>query len=249
MGRLLIAAALAAVLAGCAQAPAPSAGAAGQNGLGAASPGEPATAKADAGATAASAATSPPEPSATPEPSAPAVAKQSFKGTGDKIVKIKVPEGLAAIAKITSAADRYFSVTSLDAAGDENDLLVNTVGRYSGTVLFDEHLATHSAALKIKAYGAWTVVVSGVPAAHRWDPSAPLKGTGDDVVAVSPPIAGLAVFDVASSADRYFSITAYTADSSDLVVNEIGKFAGQEQVPAGTALLVVKASGTWSIAP
>jgi hypothetical protein len=46
-----------------------------------------------------------------------------------------------------------------------------------------------------------------------------------------------------------FFVHAYTADSAELLVNEIGNFSGEVLIPDGTLLLTVGADGTWTGTP
>jgi hypothetical protein len=190
--------------------------------------------------------------SLTPAPSATAAATvktQAFKGKGDKVVKFTIPEDLAAIAKITNSGGENFVVESLDSSGSTNDLLVNTIGKYAGTRLFDGDAGMHSVAFKIQSTGSWTVTIMGVSSARAWNGRTALKGRGDDVVRVSPPIARLATFQVTHAGAENFAVTTYASDSSNLVVNEIGEFSGEEQFADGTLLVGVEADGAWSITP
>jgi hypothetical protein len=180
---------------------------------------------------------------------APAFVAQSFKGKGDHVAKFTIPNESAAIARITNSGGENFAVESLDSSGSLNDLLVNTIGAYRGTVLFDTQAGSHSVAFKITSTGSWTVTVAPVSDARVWNGASALKGSGDDVVAVVPAISGLVTVNVAYSGADNFAVTAYTSSDSSLLVNTIGKFSGQEQLPDGTIVLDVIASGAWSMAP
>ena len=68
-----------------------------------------------------------------------------------------------------------------------------------------------------------------------WDPSTPLKGTGDGVYVVSPGSSGRVVLDLMFKGEGNFIVHSYTADSSDGIANEIGNFSGQVPLPDGTS--------------
>ena len=80
-----------------------------------------------------------PPPTSTPEPGPTAVTFDPIKlaGKGKKIAKFMIPEGAAAIADITHEGQDNFIVDTIDAGGAPVDYLVNEIGNYAGTVLFD----------------------------------------------------------------------------------------------------------------
>ena len=91
----------------------------------------------------------------------------ALTGTGKEVAKFKTPEGAAAIAVITHKGKGNFKVQSLDASGDTISSLVDTVGNYDGTVLFDmselhSMADPHSAAFAVEADGSWTITVRPV---------------------------------------------------------------------------------------
>jgi len=169
-----------------------------------------------------------------------------FSGKGDKVVKFKIPEDVAAIASFTAKGSDNFVVESLASDGSTNDLLVNVIGTYKGTVLFDADAGMHSVAFKIQASSTWTAVIKPVSDARVWNPTTKLTGAGDDVVSVSPAISGLATATFTHSGQDNFVVQSYTSEDSDLLINEIGKYNGQVQIPDGTILLSVEADGSWT---
>jgi hypothetical protein len=189
-------------------------------------------------------------PSAAPSsaPSAPTFSAINLSGKGDKIPKFTIPEDAPAIAAITAKGAGNFSVESLAADGSQNDLLVNTIGAYAGTVLFDIGAGEHSVAFKVKATGLWTISIKPITSARAWDTSAKLTGKGDDVVLLSPPAAGLTSISVVASGKGNFVVQTYGLDgTSTLLVNQIGAYSGQVQLPDQSAVLEVNADGSWSI--
>lgn len=181
-------------------------------------------------------------------PSAPTFAAIRLSGTGDKVAKFEIPADAPAIAVITSKGAGNFSVESLAADGSQNELLVNTTGAYSGTVLFDLGTGEHSVAFKVGAKGAWTIEVKPIITARVWDTSTKLTGKGDDVALVSPPAAGLTSISVTGAGKGNFVVQTYSLDgTSTLLVNEIGVYSGQVQLPDQSALVQVNSDGAWSI--
>ena len=155
-----------------------------------------------------------------------------------------IPEDTAAIAVISHNGASNFAVFSVAADGSENDLLVNAIGGYSGTVLFDENTGVHSVAFEVTADGAWTITVKPVTSARAWDGSSPLNGSGDEVVQISPFISGLTTVTVQHTGSSNFAVFAYSSSGTDLLVNEIGAYLGEVLLGDGTFLLKVTADGS-----
>lgn len=187
-----------------------------------------------------------PVPAATP---APAFADINLGGFGDAVPLFTIPSDTAAIAQISHSGGGNFAVWTVDSGGSYNDLLVNEIGNYSGTVLFDETNGQHSVAFEITAGGSWTITVRPVTAARPWDGSSALNGHGDDVVRISPPISGLAIVTMQHTGSSNFAVFSYSSSGADLLVNEIGPYLGQVVVPSGTFLLEITADGAWTVAP
>jgi hypothetical protein len=186
---------------------------------------------------------SPPLASIAPLPFEPI----TLKGRGDKVARFKIPADAAAIATIKATGRDNFAVWTLDASGSETDLLVNEIGAYAGTVLFDENEGDHSVAFEVTASGSWTIRVKPISAARVWEPTGSLKGKGDDVVQLTPPATGLSATDVRHTGKGNFAIWAYSTDGTDLLVNDIGRYSGQVLLPDGTFLLAITADGSWTM--
>lgn len=120
------------------------------------------------------------EPTARPAPQPPsgAFAPFTLKGRGNKVARFTIPEDAAAIAAITNAGTSNFVVWTVGADGRENGLLVNEIGRYKGTRLFDVSAGDYSVAFKIESNGSWTIAVKS--------PS-PAPGNGTARPASPPP--------------------------------------------------------------
>ena len=191
-------------------------------------------------------------PQATPTPtlslptSAVAFAPIELSGRGDKVARFKIPVGEAAIAKITNRGTSNFVVWTLDASGDETDLLVNEIGNYRGTHAFDLFDGEHTVAFKIESNGRWTITIRPLEQARVWDTAGPLTGTGADVVQLRPPTSGLATSNVRHRGESNFAVWTYSDSGADLAVNEIGNYSGEILLPEGTFLMVVEADGDWS---
>ena len=191
--------------------------------------------------------TVPPSAIASLEPS-PAFEPIQLSGTGNAVPRFEIPADSAAIATIAHTGASNFSVTSIGESGEELDLLVNVIGNYAGTVLFDEAAGSHSVAFDVTADGPWTIEIMPVTDAFEWDGAEPLAGSGDDVAILDPASEGLKSTTITHEGDGNFTVWAYGPDA-ELLVNEIGAFSGEVLVPAGTFLFEITANGAWTISP
>lgn len=174
----------------------------------------------------------------------------TLTGRGDKVAKFTIPQDVPAIAVITcSQGYDNFAVETLAADGSENDLLVNTIGSYKGTVLFDEQQDQHSVAFKVTAAGSWTIAVKPITSAAQWSGASSVTGKGDQVLYVTGDVSGLATFKITHKGTSNFAVIAYTDTESDLLVNEIGNYSGEQLLPSGTLLVAITADGTWAMTP
>ncbi|MEE2570689.1 hypothetical protein V1638_14985 [Pseudarthrobacter sp. J64] len=194
-------------------------------------------------------ATTAPAPKPTPTPTPPAAPvippAVEYAGVGDSILAITKPAGadVAAIVTFTHQGGSNFAVWSLDSAMERNDLLVNTIGVYGGTVLMDKRSADKSSSLEITADGPWTVKVASVQSATPWDGTTPLTSGGDNVILYSGKAGAASVTHDGSS---NFAIWGY-GSRSDLLINEIGPYSGTVRWMAGPAIFEVSADGGWTV--
>jgi hypothetical protein len=182
-------------------------------------------------------------PSATPV-APPIPADTVYSGSGDSVIPVAKPDGAdsLAAATITATGSSNFAVWSIDSNAQQIDLLVNTIGNYSGTVLMDEHAGGQTASLQITADGAWTVTIHSLKALREFTGNA-ATGSGDDVI-VYRGAAGAA--DITNTGSSNFAVWTY-GDDSDLVVNEIGNYTGTDLWQAGPSVVQVTSDGNWSI--
>lgn len=193
-----------------------------------------------------------PRPTATPAPTVPTFAAITLKGTGNKVPKFSIPQDVPAIATITYSGSGNFAVWSIAADGSTNDLLVNSIGKYAGTVIldFDPTLSAHSVAMKVEASGAWTIAIKPLGSARAWYTGGPLAGKSDDVVLVFPPPTGLKTSLITHDGSSNFAVWTFSGSGGlDLLVNEIGNYSGEDLLPDGTVLLQITADGAWSFSP
>ncbi|MCA1568714.1 MAG: hypothetical protein LC798_00005 [Chloroflexi bacterium] len=184
-------------------------------------------------------------PDPTPVPAA--FAPIQLSGTGSSVPTFAIPEDAVGIATITYSGGGNFAVWSVDSAGSQTDLLVNTIGAYSGSVLFDEQ--GHSVAFSVEASGRWTIVIKPIEHARKWTQASNLTGTGDDVVMLDPGTSGLATSVFAHQGSGNFAVWSYSSSGVELLVNEIGAYSGEVLLGAGTLLFEITADGPWSMTP
>ncbi|MEX1077679.1 MAG: DUF4190 domain-containing protein [Homoserinimonas sp.] len=167
-----------------------------------------------------------------------------YEGSGDSILAVTLPDGLdsAAVATISHVGSSNFAIWSLDAGMNQDELMVNTIGNYQGTVLFNNSSGVDISSLEISADGAWTVTVRSMLSLREFDGTA-ASGVGDDVVIYH---GGAGAANISHDGSSNFAIWTY-GDGTDLVVNEIGAYTGTTRWTAGPSIVVVSADGSWSI--
>jgi hypothetical protein len=186
-----------------------------------------------------------PSPTPTLAPPVPDFQPVALIGTGKKTVKLDIPKGSAALATVTFKGVKRFVVTAVAADGRRNELLVDRTGSYTGTVLFD--VGVDADALSVQATGAWNIVIKPVANARTWDGASVLKGTGDDVVQPVPSRGGSVT--IAYTGAGAFSVWSYSEAGSTRLVSASGKVSSKVPLPVGTFLIVVRATGSWTIRP
>ncbi|MFZ2964885.1 MAG: DUF4190 domain-containing protein [Rhodoglobus sp.] len=179
-----------------------------------------------------------------PEPTVEVPADIVYSGTGDSILAIALPDGpgQVAVATVTHDGSRNFAIFSLDAGMAQQDLIVNTIGPYQGTVLFNAGFGGDPSSLEITADGNWTVTMKSVLSLRQFSGNA-VTGVGDDVVLYLGD-AGAAT--ISHDGSRNFAIWLY-GDSTDLAVNEIGPYNGTVRWMAGPSVVAVTADGNWGV--
>jgi hypothetical protein len=167
----------------------------------------------------------------------------SFAGQGDTV--LRVPAGLQAtpqLVTVTNSGGENFVVESLASDNSMQDLLVNTIGAYSGTTALNFRGET-TTFLRVQSTGSWTVKLSDVTSARRFTTS--VSGRGDDVVIYT---GGTAVGTFDNSGGENFVVFEYPKGSPNLLVNTIGQYHGQQPLSGGPSVLVIQSTGNWSIA-
>ena len=175
---------------------------------------------------------------------------KDIRGSGARVLTINLPRGPLVFVATNRGSSNF--TLQLKGAGD-NDLLVNEIGAWNGsTVSPDVHAGRHY--LAVGSDGTWTINVlrpSGAQPAR----SLPglFVGSGSTVIRVAGRRAGSLVATATSAGDSNFVVhlVGYGSVSGEsLLFNEIGPYHGQtltDDLPRGTFLLWIEATGSWSI--
>jgi hypothetical protein len=181
--------------------------------------------------------TTPPPPKPTPLP-----ADVTYKGRGNKVVKLKAPTtDYPTFAAITHSGSSNFAVWSVGPDGEHLGLMVNAIGSYKGTRPFN--LGGEPGTLRIEARGSWTIVVKAMPKAPMWP--ATTSGKGPMVLRVKKTPAQA---KVTYKGQSNFVVNVY-GETPDLLVNAIGKYSREIEIPAGTDVIAVDTEGSWTMKP
>ncbi|MEJ1087265.1 TM2 domain-containing protein [Microbacterium sp. Mu-80] len=189
------------------------------------------------------------EEPAPEEPTAASWANDTFgdftpiqqSGSGDTVIDL--PAGATGgIVMATHQGQRNFAVSVLDANnGSTGELLVNTIGAYSGTTAWGMSVLGDGVKLQVMADGAWTFDIRPMGAA----PGLATAGTGDAVFLYDGGPASLAATHAGS---RNFVVQEETSEAFNmgLLINEIGQYRGTVPLSAGPSVITVMADGAWT---
>lgn len=171
-------------------------------------------------------------------------APQEYEGSGDTVLEIDEPHDDIGLARISHTGGGNFAVWTVDSSGNTSELLVNEIGDYEGSVLYNVD-AEESAALEITADGPWNIALEPLSAAREWTGSA-AAGAGDEVLRLAWEPEGLESIAMSHSGEANFAVWAY-GEGRDLLANEIGDYEGEALLPPGTEILGVTADGEWEL--
>lgn len=181
--------------------------------------------------------------SPVPPSAAPIAPPTVFTGSGSATVAITKPAGTTAvIATITgNQYSHHLGVRALD--GSQQHLVESDVP-YSGSTLLDGDGGT-TTKLYVHAYGPWSITLSDPRTAPVFDHA--YNGTGDTVL-VYEGKGGTATVSGGAQGTN-LQIRAYSSGRpGGYLLSAPAPYNGQIPWPAGTAVITVRASGTWSIA-
>lgn len=162
-------------------------------------------------------------------------------GTGDSVVDLPVA-GTPCLISISHDGGSNFAIWSVNSSGENVDLLVNTIGSYSGTVTnYGKH--TESAMLSIKADGNWTITIAPLSSMQPLENGATY--TGDDVRYIDTTT--LTKITIENTGDSNFTVRGIGISSAKLLVNEIGSYSGTVIWNENQSFLIVGSNGNWSV--
>ncbi|PFG20670.1 hypothetical protein [Serinibacter salmoneus] len=185
-----------------------------------------------------------PEPTPTPEPE-PTEDPNDFEPvthTGVGAGVVAMPEGSdIGIVTATHEGSSNFALWSLDGDNNQVDLLVNTIGAYSGTTPWGLTYDTEASSIQVEADGPWSITFE--PLLSAAELVMPRSGTGDSVLLYR---GAAATPTFTHSGESNFAVWSY-GDQRDLLINEIGAYSGTHAITSGPAVIVITADGDWSV--
>ena len=195
---------------------------------------------------AAAEATTPEAPADPPAPADPKAIK--LRGSGSKVVTVKLSEDAPAIIKLTNGGGGNFAIWFRQSG---EDLVVNEIGRYAGTVVAKDAVSG-KAKLEVDSDGPWTAVVTQPVALPTRDLPAQLHGKGSQVYRVLSNDSEWTVTATHRGSSNFAVYLVGYGDTSgaSLLFNEIGHFSGETVADTGDAtamLVVVEADGAWTL--
>lgn len=163
-------------------------------------------------------------------------------GTGDNLVTL--PSGASAgIVTATHDGGGNFAISVLDASNDSTgQLLVNTIGKYSGTSEFGFNSLGEGVTLEVSADGKWSLTIAPISTA----PALLAEGAGDRVFLYDGAAGKLTATHAGSG---NFAVVEETGEdfSFGLLINEIGAYSGTVPLSSGPSVIVVTADGKWTL--
>ncbi|SNS08525.1 hypothetical protein SAMN05216276_1003298 [Streptosporangium subroseum] len=173
-------------------------------------------------------------------------ADKTYSGEGDQVVRIRATK-TPGVIRFTHDGESNFIVHTIGQRGKVSEYLVNEIGSYDGTVLYNGDGSTSIAALEIKADGAWTATFKPVSGARCWC-SGTIRGSGDQVLKLSPT-RGLRTMSASYNGESNFIVHGHTRIGGypNHLINEIGRYRGKVLLPTGTRLVTVNADGNWAL--
>jgi hypothetical protein len=197
---------------------------------------------ANTGSQTSGAANTPPVATQTPTPPP---APVTMSGHGDSVITVPSPySNQPTLVAAKNSGSANFAVKSLASDNSEEELLVNTIGNFSGTEAMDFDGSSPAAKLQITAGdGTWSLKFSDPSGAPSFGAST--SGDGDAVVAYTGS-SGTAAFTNKGTSNFVVMQFDMLGSSGNLMVNEIGNYSGSVPIDSG-GLLVITSDGHWTV--
>lgn len=163
-------------------------------------------------------------------------------GSGDSVISL--PEGVTGgIVAAEHSGSGNFSIAVLDESNQSTgELLVNTIGSYSGDSAWGISAMSEGTSLEISADGDWSLQLQPFTAAEAM----PESGSGNGVYRYDGDAGTLhATHDGAGN----FTVSEDTGSAFELglLINEIGTYDGSVALQEGPSLITVSADGNWTL--
>lgn len=167
-------------------------------------------------------------------------------GSGDSIIKL--PAGVTSgLVSMQYKGSSNFAVSVIDAANEPTgDLLANEIGSWVGNAPFGVNsFGNEPAKLEVTGQGSWTIKIAPISSAKQIGIPGAGKGTGTFLY-----VGDVSDWTMTHKGTSNFSVITITPDGGgDLLVNEIGKYAGTVAASPGPVLIEIGADGAWTIKP
>jgi hypothetical protein len=169
----------------------------------------------------------------------------SHSGSSDAVVPIQA-EAKAGLVAATHTGSGHFAIEAIDAENHMTDLLVMTVGAYSGTTAFGWGSTKAAVNLKVTATGRWTVKISSISSAPAL--ISPARGKGDAVYLWNGKATN---WDIKSTGIGHFAVINQGTSSYDWLVNQVAGYDGYYGTvpvkPGPAVTMIMSDGGAWRI--
>ncbi|HEY2642357.1 MAG TPA: hypothetical protein VGI56_01270 [Galbitalea sp.] len=165
-------------------------------------------------------------------------------GTSDNVITL--PAGAkGGIVTATYSGSSNFILQGLDSNNKPTlDLLVDTIGRYSGTsALGLNSVGNPTTSIKVTGKGSWTVSIA--PFSSAASVTIPTSGKGDKVFLYDGKAA---TWTFTNKGSGNFIVSQNSQSPiPNLGIDEIGNYSGTIPMDPGPSVVVIKSDGIWSI--
>lgn len=165
----------------------------------------------------------------------------TYTGNGDDVITLDVT-GYPILLDITYSGDRNFIVYTLDEAGENVDLLVNTIGSYSGVVT-DYKDYSDVTMLSVESSGDWSITVKPMDSMEELVNGQSYSGDGVYYIDTDD----LTTITLTNSGESNFIVYGIGISDVDLLVNEIGDYSGTVVWTESQSFLIINSEGTWTV--
>ena len=164
----------------------------------------------------------------------------TYTGSSDDVVTLE-NTGSPILLECSYSGEGNFIVYTVDDAGENVGLLVNTIGAYSGVVTdYQEYLDVTM--LSVQASGDWSITVKPMDAMEELSNGETYSGDGVYYIDEEE----LSTIDMTNSGESNFIVYG-VGSSYDLLANEVGEYSGTVIWTEPQSFFIVTSDGDWSI--